>query len=160
VKKARPSTNVSPPGEGHQAQYHSSNLLSCVYYVVVPEGADKIVFRDPRVASQIISPHIRSDAPAPPRAVSLNVVPGRIVAFPSWLEHLVPINRSDGLRISIAFNVINKDFVQATSPPQWSGIPIQEDSDCYSMICSTFGKNRFAEDIMVQSRGFPDSAFF
>ena len=118
--------NINPPRTCHLAHHHANNLLSGVYYISTPTCADTIVFNDPRPGAQIIIPRIKSGNEGTPHSISLKVVPGRLVVFPAWLEHLVPMNKGDGLRISIAFNVIDGDFVESCSPPQWDGIPVLE----------------------------------
>ena len=39
--------NINPPGSPHNPHTHPNNLLSGVYYVQAPEGADSICFHEP-----------------------------------------------------------------------------------------------------------------
>jgi len=116
--------NMSPPGVGHRGHHHSNNYLSGVYYVQASPGADTISFSDPRFQVEQIVPRFKEQNAHNATAHSLQVVPGRLVIFPSWLVHRVPVNESDELRVSIAFNVMLSDFNATLSTPRWSGIPL------------------------------------
>ncbi|MCI0429810.1 MAG: 2OG-Fe(II) oxygenase family protein [Rhodospirillales bacterium] len=48
----------------------------------------------------------------------VDVVEGRFVLFPAWLAHSVPVNRTQGERISISFNAMVSDF-EDMSKPVW-----------------------------------------
>ena len=51
--------------------------------------------------------------------VNLNVQAGRLVLFHSWLRHSVETNKGSGERISVAFNVMFRDFAQRYARPTW-----------------------------------------
>jgi uncharacterized protein (TIGR02466 family) len=53
--------------------------------------------------------------------IKLEVKQGRMVIFPAWLVHSVPVNRNAEERISISFNLIFKDFTESVSKPLWTG---------------------------------------
>ena len=42
----------------------------------------------------------------------------RMILFPSWLQHYVPINETDKNRISIAFNIMLKGKVGSSEEYQ------------------------------------------
>ena len=44
---------------------------------------------------------------------------GRMVLFPSWLRHNVPSNSQGDERISIAFNLMFKNFAETLAAPMW-----------------------------------------
>ena len=44
-----------------------------------------------------------------------------MVLFPAWLTHSVPVNASGHDRISIAFNLMFRDYVEHASPALWKG---------------------------------------
>ena len=44
-----------------------------------------------------------------------------MVLFPAWLKHSVDPNRSRGLRMSIAFNLMFEDFGETQSRPRFKG---------------------------------------
>ena len=65
---------------------------------------------------------MRERNPFNAREATIEVVPGRLVMFPSWLTHSVPLNRGDQERISISFNVMFSDYLRLMSKPKWHGI--------------------------------------
>jgi ectoine hydroxylase-related dioxygenase (phytanoyl-CoA dioxygenase family) len=57
--------------------------------------------------------------------ITKDVQAGQLILFPAWLRHSVPVNRSNAERISIAFNLMLKDYIDQASPPLWRGtVPI------------------------------------
>ena len=70
--------------------------LSGVYYVQLLEGAGNLVFNIPE------SQHTR---------IRYQITPmvGQFFLFPTWLEHFVTRNYSEGFRISISFNWTEED---------------------------------------------------
>ncbi len=117
--------NINPPGARNSGHTHPNNFLSGVYYVDIPPGEGKIDFADPRVQAEVMMPPIAEGNRFNGNTITMNVEPGRIIMFPAWLRHSVPINRSNGDRISIAFNLMVDNYVDEASPPLWSGtVPI------------------------------------
>jgi len=49
--------------------------------------------------------------------MTVKVQPGRLMIFPSWLLHGVPVNRTNQERVSIAFNAMFSEFTETMSPP-------------------------------------------
>jgi uncharacterized protein (TIGR02466 family) len=103
--------NVNRTGDENLLHCHPGCFLSGTYYVKTPNDMNggELVFRDPRgpaVAMYetpgIDLPWVGSGAGIPFRAAA-----GRLVIFPSWLEHRVLRFDGTGDRISIAFNAIN-----------------------------------------------------
>jgi len=82
---------------------HTNNYnLSGVYYLNVPEDSGEIVFRDPRPgANQAPYRLFKDDGDSEYFMPSA----GLIILFPSYLEHFVLPNRSDGDRISMSFDL-------------------------------------------------------
>ena len=99
--------NVMPEGGSHTSHIHTNSVISGTYYVAVPEGAGPIVFEDPRHVQMMAAPPRLAKAP---RAFKHHIseVPeeGTVLLWESWLRHEVPLNRSEGLRISISFNYV------------------------------------------------------
>ena len=54
-------------------------------------------------------------------SVTFDVKPGRMVVFPAWLTHSVPVNASGHDRISFAFNLMFREYVRLASPALWRG---------------------------------------
>jgi uncharacterized protein (TIGR02466 family) len=113
--------NINPPNARHRAHTHPNNYLSGVYYVRTPKGGDSITFTDPRVQKVVIEPSFTQSTPMNSSTVSLDLAAGALILFPSWLQHDVGVNRSQEERVSIAFNLMLKDFAETVSPPQWKG---------------------------------------
>ncbi len=111
--------NINPPGSYHPAHDHPNNYLSGVYYVATPESGPDLMFLDPRPMLMIpwtgkINSVTANSAVAQPR-------PGRMVLFPSWLKHSVPVNAGTTERISISFNLMFKNFAETIAKPRWAG---------------------------------------
>jgi ectoine hydroxylase-related dioxygenase (phytanoyl-CoA dioxygenase family) len=69
----------------------------------------------------------RQNAPNPytVNTISFTVKPGRLVLFPAWLRHAVPAKRSRIDRISFAFNLMFRNYVEDSSPALWRGtVPV------------------------------------
>ena len=99
--------NVLSEGGSHSSHIHTNAVLSGTYYVKSPEGAGPIVFEDPRHALMMAAPPRKSSAPRPLRTyVSQQPSPGLLVLWESWLRHEVPLNRAEGERISVSFNLV------------------------------------------------------
>ena len=51
--------------------------------------------------------------------IPVPVKEGRLVLFPAWLNHSVPVNVSDAERVSISFNIMFTDYTESMSPTLW-----------------------------------------
>lgn len=100
---------------------HPNNFLSAVYYVQIPEGTGAIRFLDPRPQMQTIMPKVAEQTVFTANEVTVEARPGRLVVFPAWLQHAVPVNKGKGERISIAFNLMFKNYTEKLSPALWRG---------------------------------------
>lgn len=99
--------NVLPEGGSHTSHIHTNSVISGTYYVCVPQGAGPIVYEDPRHAMMMAAPPKKQNAPRQHQAlVSETPKVGSLLLWESWLRHEVPVNRADGLRISISFNYV------------------------------------------------------
>jgi uncharacterized protein (TIGR02466 family) len=98
--------NISPPGASNKVHYHANCHFSGVYYVSLkaPE-CGSIFFRDPRVASRMMTYPVQRATDFTAEEVRMRPEEGRIYIFPGWLEHGVEENTSDRDRVSISFNV-------------------------------------------------------
>jgi uncharacterized protein (TIGR02466 family) len=108
--------NVSPSGASNRHHCHPGSYWSAVYYV--DDGYEgsldrslggELVLYDPRMPMvRMTAPDLRFRRPgAEPEhdEVRLRPATGRIVIFPSWLNHSVAEFRGSGTRISIAVNL-------------------------------------------------------
>ncbi len=98
--------NLSPPGAFNKVHFHANCHFSGVYYVSLkaPE-CGSIYFRDPRVASRMMTYPIDTATDFTAEEITMRPEEGRMYVFPGWLEHGVEENRSNQDRVSISFNV-------------------------------------------------------
>lgn len=113
--------NIHPAGTVNSRHHHPNNYLSGVYYVAIPDGTGKIEFSDPRTRANMIQPPVQKFNKYAGDRIILDVQEGRFILFPAWLDHAVPMNRSNGERVSIAFNVMFRQFSETMARPLWSG---------------------------------------
>lgn len=113
--------NVNPPGGRNSGHTHPNNFLAAVYYIQTPEAEDRIEFEDPRPQAQVMMPRPIAPSPYNGNTISFKVRPGRLVLFPAWLKHSVPPNRSKVDRVSFAFNLMFRNYVEDSSPALWRG---------------------------------------
>lgn len=100
------------PGQHHTMHSHPNSLISGVFYYGEPtEKTPAIKFH--KVAGGFNLPHIspkevadKRDLPYAWKEFSIEFTPGLLILFPSHLHHSVPINKSDKVRCSLAFNVV------------------------------------------------------
>ncbi|MCP5144548.1 MAG: hypothetical protein H6978_06960 [Gammaproteobacteria bacterium] len=85
---------------------HPNNFISGVYYVKAPRGSGAISFFDPRPQASVIDPEKTQFTPYNSGVVSVPPVEGRLLLFPSWLEHQVEFTVGDEARVSISFNAM------------------------------------------------------
>jgi len=100
-------SNILKPGEMHRPHTHSNNILSGVYYVQSDEKAN-IQFYDPRPQAGVLQPSISKWNKGNASIWFYPSKTNRLIIFPSWLTHFVPVNTSKENRLSIAFNVMLK----------------------------------------------------
>jgi uncharacterized protein (TIGR02466 family) len=99
--------NVMPEGGSHTSHIHTNSVISGTYYVSVPQGAGPIVYEDPRHAMMMAAPQRLATAPREMKShISETPAAGTVLMWESWLRHEVPLNKADGLRISVSFNYV------------------------------------------------------
>ena len=107
--------NINKKGDANQMHCHSGSLWSGVYYVEsgeVPNGTDvqgELVLQDPRfpMNTMYMPDLVTKDQNGIPQRTLYPIRPinGRLVLFPSWLQHAVRPYTGEKDRISIAFNL-------------------------------------------------------
>ena len=104
--------NIHKPGEESQLHYHGGSLLSGVYYPIFPENSGDISFYRAVSYTNLFHPTIRLEFNehnnVTAETYSLQLKEGKVVIFPSQLEHKVQKNESDQNRYSLAFNFFVK----------------------------------------------------
>ncbi|SLN16597.1 hypothetical protein PSA7680_00468 [Pseudoruegeria aquimaris] len=86
---------VNAPGSYNQTHVHPGSHWSGAYYVQAPEGSGDITFTDPR--TEAMMQPLLHEGPRPEALrhhVSVPPVAGRMLMFPSWLQHGVKPNLS------------------------------------------------------------------
>lgn len=100
--------NFFYPNQSEQQHNHYGNFISGVYYVSAPDKSGVYRFFDPAGARVMWAGLNLKDAESNhTNRSSGQYVPeeGKLLMFPSWLDHSVLANKSNEIRISIAFNV-------------------------------------------------------
>ena len=103
--------NISPRYAFNRQHNHPHSLWSGVYFVRAKDNAGRVYFRDPRRESTIFAPRYESEQRTREcwSEVYYKPIEGRLILFPAWLEHTVEPNLSNTERISIAFNLVQRD---------------------------------------------------
>jgi uncharacterized protein (TIGR02466 family) len=98
--------NINPPFAYNNTHTHPNCLWSGVYYIQVPKNSGKIYFVDPVKERIHLQGKFRDETSflASP-SIWYEGIPGRLIIFPSYLQHCVKQNRSNEDRISLSFNV-------------------------------------------------------
>jgi len=103
--------NINKPGDFNTLHSHPGCFLSATYYVKVPAAmkGGEIYFRDPRGPGVAMYETAGIELPWVGSGLGIPITPatGKLLIFPSWLEHRVETFAGDGERISIAFNASN-----------------------------------------------------
>jgi uncharacterized protein (TIGR02466 family) len=84
---------------------HPNAMLSGVYYVKAQADCGELALLDPRKQANVMLPGFSERTPLNSPLQRFAPEVGRLVIFPSWLEHGVDQNLSDEDRISISFNI-------------------------------------------------------
>jgi uncharacterized protein (TIGR02466 family) len=103
--------NVNRAGDFNTLHSHPGCFLSATYYVKVPSPlrGGEIYFRDPRGPAVAMYETPGIELPWVGSGIGVPITPatGKLLLFPSWLEHRVEKFEGEGERISIAFNASN-----------------------------------------------------
>ena len=102
--------NINPPGGYNRAHTHPNSLWSGVYYIKAPINSGHLKVEDPKPCINISRPK-RKQGQLPKHLwneVHFEPIAGRLIMFPSWLNHCVDTNQSNDIRISVSFNFLQK----------------------------------------------------
>lgn len=99
--------NINQKSSFNRPHIHPDCIFSGVYYVSCSEDSGKIVFKHPSIAQQLFIKEETLETFTEFNAATWSILPeaGKLVIFPSWLEHYVEPNVTEEERISIAFNM-------------------------------------------------------
>ena len=97
-------TNINSKFSFHPEHLHPYSHISGVFYIKSEAGAPAIGFKDPRMARWMMPP--AADGNRAENTFHAKVAPeaGKLLMFPSWLEHGVAQNQTETERISMSFN--------------------------------------------------------
>ena len=96
--------NLHDRGGFNFLHVHEGCLLSGCFYLSVPGGSGRLVFRDPRPG--VIHGYVKGAVPNGYSDIRLAPEAGLLVLFPCWMEHYVEPHESDQPRIAISFNAV------------------------------------------------------
>ena len=102
--------NINPPGGYNRPHTHPNSLWSGVYYVKAPHNSGHLKVEDPKPYRDILRPK-RKQGELPRHLwdeVHFEPIAGRLIMFPSWLNHCVDPNQSNDIRISVSFNFLQR----------------------------------------------------
>lgn len=97
--------NASGKHAYNNVHNHPNSLLSGVYYVKAEEKCGDLLIADPRKQAWVMQPEFveRNQMNSAVHTIPPEV--GKLIIFPSWLDHGVNPNLSDTDRISMSFNI-------------------------------------------------------
>lgn len=84
---------------------HANSFISGAFYLDVSEGAKPVLFRDPRIQIRSFDIPVEEELQINERHHAVGAANGRLILFPSWLEHRVPPSFSNVPRVSLSFNM-------------------------------------------------------
>jgi uncharacterized protein (TIGR02466 family) len=101
--------NINYPGASNMKHMHPNSLWSGVYYVKTPENCGNLRIEDPKSVGLMMTPNRKDPLPSyAEREITYKPVAGRLIIFPSYLNHCVETNKSNDIRISVSFNFLQK----------------------------------------------------
>jgi uncharacterized protein (TIGR02466 family) len=98
--------NKNGPGDYNRAHTHPNAILSGVYYIKVPAASGNLELYDPIGARVMNSMPVKSALLRSAQTLEIESEEGKLLVFPSWLQHAVQSNRSNEERVSLSFNMI------------------------------------------------------
>tara|TARA_S200002703_G_C3744572_1_gene229066 strand:+ start:80 stop:709 length:630 start_codon:yes stop_codon:yes gene_type:complete len=99
------------PGHSHTGHWHANSLISGVfYYGEIDKHTPSIIFDDSDFYSKDLKPDHKpnKDYRFSYHTEEVKVEPGMLLLFPSYLTHSVPVNNTNYIRKSLAFNSVPK----------------------------------------------------
>tara|TARA_Y100000114_G_C11648314_1_gene272828 strand:- start:137 stop:730 length:594 start_codon:yes stop_codon:yes gene_type:complete len=95
--------NVNTKDDFNMIHSHGQFQFSGAYYVKAPKDSGQIVFRDPRPAA-ITNEFVTSQFNGG-EVYRIEPEEGKLLIFPSYLDHMVMPSKSDDDRVSISWNI-------------------------------------------------------
>lgn len=82
---------------------HRLSIISGAFYIYADKDAAPITFANPLMAHKMHEPAIGGSTDYDVEFLNVPAETGKLVLFPSWLEHYVGYNNSD-MRVTLSFN--------------------------------------------------------
>jgi len=95
--------NISKPHGFQFTHSHEPSMVSGVYYHKTSGKDGNIVFESPNV--YFTAYDFPNNSAECSQVAEYAPIAGRLLLFPSWLRHLVDVNRTNEERISLSFNL-------------------------------------------------------
>jgi uncharacterized protein (TIGR02466 family) len=95
----------------HNTHWHSNSFYSGVFYLT---GGSPIVFYDPVYGRQMSSLNVWAESTQP--AIKRDISPGKLIIFPSYLQHKTLPHTNEDARYSISFNSVPSGKINHRSP--------------------------------------------
>jgi len=105
--------NINYKDGFNRPHIHPNSLWSGVYYVKTPKKCGHLKIEDTRTMSLMSRP-TKTNKEEPKhlwKEVHFEPIAGRLIMFPSWVNHCVDPNESDDIRISVSFNFLQKGLM-------------------------------------------------
>ncbi len=96
--------NINSINNYNKPHVHQQSIFSGVYYVKAGNNAGCITFNNQSDRDFILQTFTDQNRYTV-SDLNYDAVAGRVIIFPSWIQHSVSINQSNEDRISIAFNM-------------------------------------------------------
>ena len=111
VKLSNLWININGYKDYNRRHNHPESIISGVFYVKVPDKSSKLRFFNPSVDLMVRDWNLNVDLKCNKYTSSIwEIFPedGKLLLFPSWLDHEVDQNLSQEKRISISFNLVGE----------------------------------------------------
>jgi uncharacterized protein (TIGR02466 family) len=95
--------NYFKPGQFEERHQHYPSFISGVYYLKTNGADGDLRFYAPSTAMSVMNDKNRFLAF---KTANYSPQEGRLILFPSWVEHSVGMNKTQDTRVSIAFNIL------------------------------------------------------
>ena len=96
--------NVNGKHSYHAEHLHPFSHISGVFYISCSSDSGDIAFKDPRPGRMMVPPPVAQSVPENSMVVKIMPEDGKLLMFPSFLEHSVAQNPTDTERVSVSFN--------------------------------------------------------
>lgn len=96
--------NINYQGSYNLQHIHPGSVLSGVFYVQIPKDSGNIVFEPSSERDFILKTITKQNNKFNWGTIEYTPLPGKLLIFPSWIQHQVSPSLSPEERISIAFN--------------------------------------------------------